>query len=99
MDKLKNTNYEISSCSMVFKEDPSLGRNLILLKAMIRTLSKEGKSSLVECNHLEGKRMENAYDCQLLESTPSFLTLQQFVDVFNMPLGLPPSEGMSMLFT
>lgn len=40
--------------SVVLKGDPSLGRTLISLKAMVRTIRKEGGGYLVELNRLEG---------------------------------------------
>ena len=39
--------------------DPSLGKTLVLLKAMMQTIKQEGVGILVELNQLEGLREES----------------------------------------
>lgn len=77
--------------TVTLRGDPSLGRSLISLKAMIRTLRKEGGGFLLEFNMLEeGSVQEDKED-----SEPSFVwdSLAKYNQVFNMPHGLPPERG------
>lgn len=52
--------------------DPSLGRSLVSLKAMIRTILKEGSGFLIEFNHLEGQG-EQVVGSETLPTVPPFL--------------------------
>ena len=75
---------------VTLKGDPSLGRTLISLKAMIRTIRKEEQGVLVEFNCVEGQELRANSD-----EIPEFLkgTLKPYSGVFASPSGLPPWEG------
>lgn len=68
--------------SGTIKGDPSLGRSMISLKAMLRMIRKEGQGYLVEGEH-KGIVV------------PEFLqpTVEKYEPVFHIPEGLPPSRG------
>ena len=84
--------FQLGSKHITLKGDPSLGRTKISLKAMIRTLQKEGGGYLVEFNQMSSDPRKN--DGLEMGQVPSILhgVLQEFKHVFNMPLGLPPKR-------
>lgn len=44
--------FQLGDKSVILKDDPSLGRSLISLKAMIKTIRRGGYEFLIECNHM-----------------------------------------------
>ncbi|KAL5578650.1 hypothetical protein UlMin_011092 [Ulmus minor] len=74
--------------SVTLRGDLSLGKTLVSLKTMMRTIKHEIAGILVECNQFEGL-------CDVNPEVPLNLTqvLADYDLVFNMPRGLPPSRG------
>lgn len=70
--------------------DPTLVRAQISLKAMLRTLKKEGNGYLLECNQIERKGKNSP-----TTAVPGFVreVIQQHRSVFQLPQGLPPVRG------
>ncbi|KAF8405497.1 hypothetical protein HHK36_010404 [Tetracentron sinense] len=68
--------------------DPSLGKTLVSLKALMRTIKHEGAGILVELSQLVGLGEESP-------RVPKFLhqTLAEHEAVVDMPSGLPPVRG------
>lgn len=56
--KMQTLRFELEGREVTLTGEPSLGRTLISLKAMIRTLRKEGGGYLVEFNYLSGGEEE-----------------------------------------
>lgn len=80
--------------SITLKGDPSLGRSMISLKSMLRTIRKGGEGYTIECNHLAPQHIgEKIVDTA--ELVPTFLqqVLKKHDKVFHFPKGLPPSRG------
>lgn len=73
--------------------DPSLVRAQISLKAMIRTLRKEGGGYWIECNQMDS--LQDRKGKKPIEVIPSSLAavVQQHQSVFQEPTGLPPIRG------
>lgn len=57
--KTQTPKFMLNGEAVTLMGDPSLGRPLVSLKAMIRTLIKDGRGFLIEFNHLEGQREHN----------------------------------------
>ncbi|KAL4592534.1 hypothetical protein LXL04_005533 [Taraxacum kok-saghyz] len=69
------------------KGDPSLECSRVTLKNMVRTLRHTKQGYVIQLNHIvdheiEGKTLEFLFDL-----------LHEYVDVFDMPDGLPPTRG------
>lgn len=81
--------------TMTLKGDASLGRSGISLKAMLRSLRKEGHGFLVEFNLLQAPTVQGNEDTQPGKEIPEFLkgVLDEYKGVFNMPVGLPPKRS------
>lgn len=92
--KTQTMKFRLGDTTVTLKGDPSLGRSKISLKAMMRTLRKEGGGFLVELNHLSGGIGDKGKDTTA-SSVPLFLqpTIKQYQHVFQMPAGLPPLRG------
>ncbi|XP_074337653.1 uncharacterized protein LOC141674849 [Apium graveolens] len=92
--KTQTLKFMVGGEQVTVQGDPSLGRSLISLKAMLKTLKKEGKGFLVELNELSANKQPEAEEKGKHE-VPVFLstTLQNYETVFEMPPGLPPSRG------
>ncbi|XP_074328452.1 uncharacterized protein LOC141666362 [Apium graveolens] len=86
--------FKLGQDNVVLKGDPALGRTMISLKAMIRTIKKGGDGFMVECNHL-GANVGEKVNEETPKEVPQYLeaTLRQHTKVFQMPLGLPPCRG------
>lgn len=86
--------FQVDGRTVTLKGDPSLTHTKISLKAMLRTIRKEGGGILVELNRMEGKestgqkREQDAKVPELLNPV-----LNRFQGVFEMPPGLPPKRG------
>ena len=74
--------------AITLRGDSSLGRTLVSLKSMIRTIRQEGAGLLVELSQLESDRTEEMEDPVYLSKV-----LKQYVVVFQTPQGLPPKKG------
>lgn len=76
---------------VVLQGDPSLIHSKISLKAMIKTVRKEGAGMLVEVKQLEGTESSNSNT----PAVPKFLqkVVGQYAKVFSVPEGLPPYRG------
>ncbi|KAL5550230.1 hypothetical protein UlMin_000406 [Ulmus minor] len=74
--------------SVTLRGDPSLGKTLVSLKAMMHTIKHKGTGILVEFNQLEGL-------CEVSSEVQPNLNqvLAKYEMVFNMPMGLPPTRG------
>lgn len=88
--------FKLGQDNVVLKGDLALGRTMISLKAMMRTIKKGGEGFMVECNHLGvpvtvGQKVNE----ESPKEVPKYLeaTLRQHTEVFQMPSGLPPSRG------
>ena len=80
--------FNLGKETVTLRGDSSLGRTLVSLKSMIKTLRQEGSGVLVELTHLEGNTQEGAEEPRFLQGA-----LAKFGDVFQTPTGLPPSLG------
>ncbi|KAF8393178.1 hypothetical protein HHK36_021419 [Tetracentron sinense] len=80
--------FRLGSETITLCGNPSLGKTLVSLKALMRTIKHEGAGILVELNQLEGSGEESP-------GVPKFLhqTLAEHEAVFDMPSGLPPVHG------
>lgn len=89
--KTQTMGFEIEGVKFTLKGDPSLARSRISLKAMIRTLCKEGGGLWLELNQIEHYQEKTPHSSALPE-IPVFLqrVLTQFQSVFATPEGLPP---------
>ena len=90
--KTQTLKFQLGREHVTLKGDPSLGRTKISLKAMIRTLQKEGGGYLVEFNQMSSdQQVAGELD---MGQIPSVLhsVLQGFKHVFDMPSGLPPKR-------
>ncbi|XP_074347660.1 uncharacterized protein LOC141686530 [Apium graveolens] len=92
--KTQTLKFMVGGEQVTVQGDPSLGRSLISLKAMLKTLKKEEKGFLVELNELSANKQPGAKEKGKHE-VPVFLstTLQNYETVFEIPPGLPPSRG------
>ena len=81
--------FDVEGKPVILVGDPSLVRAQLSLKAMIRTLQKEGGGSLMECNQLEHN------DSAVGTVVPEFLqaVMQEHHSVFQQPPRLPPQRG------
>nr|ACY01928.1 hypothetical protein [Beta vulgaris] len=89
--KTQTLQYKEGNETVTLRGNPALSRTEVSLKAMYRTLRKEGGGFLVDLNQMashEGLPRE-------LPEVPSCLQplLSSYQQVFNMPLGLPPDRG------
>lgn len=76
---------------VVLQGDPSLYRTRVSLKAMIRTLRKEGGGVLLELNMMEGGQGAREPSEQITEEWQG--VIGEFGSVFEMPMGLPPPRS------
>lgn len=88
--KSQRLSFRLGNEMVTLMGDASLGRSGITLKAMLKTLRKEGQGYVVECNYL-GAVTGEANDTPVV---PEFLTplVQHYKAVFNLPDGLPPAR-------
>lgn len=93
--KLQRISFKMGKETVVLQGDASLGRSGITLKAMMRTLRKEGQGYLVELNYLGGTQREGMGTANDMESVPTFLAplVRQHKSVFHLPKGLPPQRS------
>lgn len=77
--------FSFSQETIILRGEPSLGKTLVSLKAMMRTLKHEGSGLLVELNQITAPTADES-------TVPLFLhgVLDKYDSVFNMPRGLPP---------
>ena len=85
--KTKVMKFTVGSETVTLRGDPSLGKTLVSLKTMLKTIRKEGGGVLVEMNTLDGQ-VAAAKIPTALEGV-----LAKFEGVFLMPEGLPPMRG------
>ena len=80
--------FRMGNKTMTLRGDHSLGKTLVSLKTMLKTLRHEGKGILVELNEV---RVDQSID----KDIPALLTkvLCQFEAVFHTPMGLPLVRG------
>lgn len=90
--KTQKIQFKRGDATITLEGDPSLCRQGISLKAMMRTIKKEGGGYLVELNQLEGAGQAEQ---ELLQSIPESLQplIHSYAQVFHMPSGLPPKRG------
>lgn len=91
--KTQTIKFKMGKEMVTLKGDASLGRTGITLKAMIKTLKKEGQGFLVEFNFV-GKVKDNDSEKKEMTEVPDFLSplVQKFQQVFELPQGLPPKR-------
>lgn len=89
--KTQEMQFELNGKVVKLVGDPTLARSQISLKAMFRTIRKEGGGLWLELSQLEGKVAETEAD----EVVPEFVqeVLGRFSGVFEAPTGLPPRRG------
>lgn len=89
--KTQTLRFQLGEETVTLKEDPSLGRSDISLKAMIRQLRKAGQGYLVELNGLETPNQEE----ESRAKCPEFLVslMEEYQQVFALPPGLPPHRS------
>ena len=90
--KTQTLKFKLGEQSVTLKGDPALGRSLISLKSMLKTIKREDQGFLVEFNSLVGTASPPDQGEPVV---PPFLqqTLEQYKAVFELPAGLPPSRG------
>ncbi|XP_042758298.1 uncharacterized protein LOC122198198 [Lactuca sativa] len=83
--KEQTMEFDIGGRKARIEGDKSLGKSLISLKAMTKTLGKEGNGVLVELSNVEEEP-------KVTNPIPSFLqqVVQEFECLFRDPIGLPP---------
>lgn len=91
--KSQKISFKMGSENVVIQGDASLGRTGITLKAMLKTLRKEGQGFLVEFNHLGAVSIEEN-ELPGAANVPEFLApvVQRYQNVFHLPRGLPPER-------
>ena len=80
--------FQMGNKTVTLRGDPSLGKTMVSLKTMMKTLRHEGKGLLVELNKV---RVEQ----KTVKDIPPLLqeVLGKFIVVFHTPMGLPPVRG------
>lgn len=80
--------FQFGNETITLQGDPSLGKTLVSLKAMMRTLQHEASGILVELNQVTAPIEDDSH-------IPSFLqeVIAKHEAIFNMPNGLPPIRG------
>lgn len=91
--KLQKLTFKMGNKTVVITGDASLSRSGITLKAIIKTLKKEGQGYLVEFNHL-GVAFTESVEARGASPVPDFLSpvVEHYQNVFNLPNGLPPER-------
>lgn len=91
--KTQTLKFKLGGDNVTLKGDPSLGRSMISMKAMVKTLKKGGEGYIVECNHLGVNQGQQSFVGKTME-TPLYLqpVLKRFQNVFNLPPGLSPNR-------
>ena len=88
--KSQRMSFKVGSRTVVLQGDASLTHTKVSLKAMIKTVRKEGGGLLVEV-----RQMEKSEDKAINPDIPMFLqpVLNKFGPVFKSTMGLPPYRG------
>ena len=91
--KTHTIKFKMGGDTGTLKEDLSLGRSKVSIKAMIKTLKKQKGGILMECNIMES--VVGGFSPAPEMEAPGFLRelLLQLEPVFNMPNDLPPARG------
>lgn len=79
--------FNLGTKKVTLQEDPSLGRTLISLKAMVRAIRKKGGGILVEMNKLEG--VESSIPTPAIPSSLKPI-INKHSHVFSLPKELLP---------
>lgn len=87
--KTQSLKFQLGGSMVTLKGDPQLGRTCILLKAMMKTIQREGCGVLLELNQMEGSEKEEMIIPTMLEPL-----VRQYSQVFHMPEGLPPQRDI-----
>ncbi|PON91390.1 hypothetical protein TorRG33x02_129530 [Trema orientale] len=82
--------FQIGGVMVTLQGDPSLGKSLVSLKAMIRIVQHEGEALLLEYNHVAAPTSLAHHP--IPDSIASLL--HQFHALFEQPTGLPPLPHM-----
>lgn len=80
--------FQLGNEMVTLREDSTLGKTLVPLKAMKHTLRHEGSGFLVELNQIEAPVEEEEHGPVYLQEV-----LTQHASIFNMPKGLPLVRG------
>lgn len=93
--KLQKLSFKLGRETVTLKGDASLGRSGITLKAMMRTLRKEGKGYIVEFNYLGAASEMGTTKQSAIREIPEFLApvIDKYQQVFELPPGLPPPRN------
>lgn len=91
--KLQKLSFKMGKETVTLTGDTSLGRTEITLKAMLRTLRREGQGYLVEFNHIGAINQEENKQISDQEIPKGlFPIVQQYQQIFELPTGLPPAR-------
>lgn len=89
--KSQKISFKMGNETVVLTGDASLGRTGITLKAMMKTLSREGQGYLAEFNYLRAITKNEGKLQEQMDIPPLLAPLvEKYQDVFNLPKGLPP---------
>ena len=93
--KEQTMKFKVGSKVVQLKGDPSLARSRVSLKAMIRTLKKEGGGVLIELGQMGTPEATGKSSATVKVTIPPYLQpiITQFQGVFGDPTGLPPPRG------
>ncbi|KAI3716153.1 hypothetical protein L6452_23281 [Arctium lappa] len=80
--------FQLGNEQVKLKGDESLGRTLVSLKSMIKTIKQEGQGVIIELGQMD-MQMKSSHECPEAIRT----IVNKFVDVFKEPQGLPPVRG------
>ena len=78
--------FEVGKQNVTTKGDPSLGRSLISLTKMIKTLQTEKHGFMVEVNEIQQGQVVNEAETQACLQA----VLSEIEEIFSKPKGLPP---------
>lgn len=86
--QLLTMKFQVGGVIVILQGDPSLGKSLVSLKAMMRTVLHEGEAVLLELQHT----ITTPQDTSTPLSAAVQSVLHHFDGLFEPPTGLPPSR-------
>lgn len=80
--------FRVGDQTITLRRDPSMGRSLVSLKSMMKTIWREGAGVIVEIHQKEVIKEDDS-------TTPKWLqpVLNKFPTIFESPTSLPPLRG------
>lgn len=93
--KTQEMAFEMRGNKYKLKGDPSLARSKVSLKAIMKTLRKEGGGLWLELNHVQVTGPLTEDESKETQKVPDFLqgVLTKMASIFEPPVGLPPRRG------